>query len=149
MPRTGDAAPPPERGGGPSRCGTIAAVSKKDRGRDRQEGTIEMLVHDLVQKVGGTALLVGALVVFLAGAFAGLTMISRLGGAGWFMYVLVIGTWALVFGPAVAYGRGMHQKGSKAHRAEIERLRDEQRLKYGLPRVPVEDPPSRPREPRR
>ena len=53
-------------------------------------------------------------------------MISRLGGAGWFMYALVIGTWALVFGPVIASAVTLHQNGSRRHREE-KRLREDPR----------------------
>jgi len=95
-----------------------------------------MLVHDVLSRVSGTVLLLGGFVMFAAGAVAGMTMIGRLGGAGWLMYAVVIGSYALVFGPVVAYAHGLHQNGSRRHREAVRRRQESQRLKYGLPPVP-------------
>jgi hypothetical protein len=83
--------------------------------------------------MSSVALFAIALVMFSAGAALGITMVGRLGGAGWVMYAVVIGSYALVFGPMVAYAHGLQQRGSRRHRDEVRRRQEAQRIKYGLP----------------
>jgi hypothetical protein len=115
----------------------MGGVTDPDKGMRR-------LLLDIGNKVGGTALLIMSLVLFLAGAAAGLSLISRLGGAGWIMYAVVIGSWGLLFGPIFAHAMTMHQNGSPRYREELRERQRQQRLKYGLPLQPeAEDPPAR------
>jgi hypothetical protein len=89
-------------------------------------------VSDAISQMSSIGLIIMCVVGFLVPAIAGITMISRLGGAGWFMYVLVLGTWSLVFGPVIASAVTIHQNGSKRHRdAKRERI-EQQRRKFGL-----------------
>lgn len=88
---------------------------------------------DLAYKAGGIAIAVAGAAVFLAGAIVGLSIIGRLGSAGWIMYAVVIGSYALVFGPVVASAVTMFQRGSKRHREATERRIEEQHVKFRLP----------------
>lgn len=97
-----------------------------------KRGRISTGVSDLFNNVSSVALLIFAGVLFLAGAIGGVGLVSRLGGAGWFMYTLVIGTYALVFGPVIASAVTLRQKGSPRHRQEVEARRQQQRRKYRL-----------------
>lgn len=97
-----------------------------------KRGRISTGVSDLFNNVSSVALLIFAGVLFLAGAIGGVGLVSRLGGAGWFMYTLVIGTYALVFGPVIASAVTLRQKGSPRHRKQIEERRQHQRRKYRL-----------------
>jgi hypothetical protein len=100
--------------------------------REPEEGTLHRFLRDMLSQTSGALLLVFSAVLFLAGAVAGLTVISRLGGAGWVMYAVVIGTWALVFGPVVASAATLRERGSKRHR-EAKRVRiAEQRAWLGI-----------------
>jgi hypothetical protein len=98
----------------------------------RTRGALRSATSDLFHNASSVALLAFAAVLFLSGAIGGIGLVSRLGGAGWFMYALVIGTYALVFGPVIASAVTLRQNGSPRHRAAVERRRQEQRLKYGL-----------------
>ena len=99
---------------------------------EHEEGTARRRVTDAISQMSSIGLIILCVVGFLGPAIAGITMISRLGGAGWFMYVLVLGTWSLVFGPVIASAVTIHQNGSKRHR-DAKRLRiEEQRRKFGL-----------------
>lgn len=100
--------------------------------RPGKRGLVRSAASDIVNNVSSLGLLVFAAVLFLGGAIGGIGLVSRLGGAGWFMYALVIGTYALVFGPVIASAVTLRQKGSPRHRAAVEGRRQEQRLKYGL-----------------
>jgi len=86
----------------------------------------------VLSQLSSAALLIGAVTMFLAGAIVGISVISRLGGAGWFMYLLVISTYALVFGPVLASAVTMHQRGSRKHRETVERRIEEEREFFGL-----------------
>ena len=102
------------------------------------------LLLDVGNKLGGTALIVLSAVLFLTGAIAGLSLIGRLGGAGWLMYAVVIGSWGLLFGPMFAHGMDMRRNGNARYREELRERQRQQRLKYGLPAQPeAEDPPAR------
>lgn len=100
--------------------------------QDEKRGFVRSAASDAFHNVSSVGLLVFAAVLFLGGAVGGIGLVSRLGGAGWFMYALVIGTYALVFGPVIASAVTLRQKGSPRHRAAVEGRRQEQRLKYGL-----------------
>jgi hypothetical protein len=89
-------------------------------------------VSDMLSNLSSAALFVSAAALFLAGAVGGIGLVGRLGGAGWFMYALVIGTYALVFGPVIASAVTLRQNGSPRFRAEVERRREQQRRKYRL-----------------
>lgn len=89
-------------------------------------------VADLLNNISSVALLLLAAVLFLAGAIGGIGLVSRLGGAGWFMYALVIGTYSLIFGPIIASAVTLRQNGSPKHRAALEHRRQQQRRKFGL-----------------
>lgn len=97
-----------------------------------RRGRLSTGVSDVLNNLSSAALLIFAATLFLAGAIAGVGLVSRLGGAGWFMYALVIGTYSLVFGPIIAQAMTMRQNGSPKHRAELERRREQQRRKFGL-----------------
>lgn len=97
-----------------------------------RRGRLSTGLADLLNNLSSAALLIGAGIMFFAGAFAGIGLVSRLGGAGWFMYALVIGTYSLVFGPTIAQAATLRQKGSPKHRRELERRREQQRRKFGL-----------------
>ncbi|MCW3040365.1 MAG: hypothetical protein JWM31_2270 [Solirubrobacterales bacterium] len=99
---------------------------------ERKRGRLSTGFSDIFNNVSSVALLIFAGVLFLAGAVGGVGLVSRLGGAGWFMYTLVIGTYALVFGPVIASAVTLRQKGSPRHRAAIEKRREHQRRKYRL-----------------
>lgn len=99
---------------------------------DEKRGRLSTGLSDLLNNVSSVALLVGAAIFFLAGAIGGIGLVSRLGGAGWFMYALVIGTYSLVFGPVIASAVTLRQKGSPKHRRELELRREQQRRKFGL-----------------
>lgn len=107
-----------------------AAVERRDGAE--QEGTLRRAIADVASRIGSVAMLALAAVLFLAGAIGGIAMISRLGGAGWIIYVVVLSTWALVFGPIVASAVTLHQSGSRKHREEQRRRIEEQRRKFGL-----------------
>lgn len=95
-------------------------------------GRVSTGVSDAFNNLSSAALLIGAAVLFLAGAIGGVGLVSRLGGAGWFMYALVIGSYSLVFGPVIASAVTLRQKGSPAHRKKVEERRGHQRRKYRL-----------------
>jgi len=99
---------------------------------EHEEGTTRRRVADAFSQMSSIGLIVMCVVGFLVPAIAGITMISRLGGAGWFMYVLVLGTWSLVFGPVIASAVTIHQSGSKRHRDAKRQRIEEQRRKFGL-----------------
>lgn len=99
---------------------------------EHEEGTTRRRVADAVSQMSSIGLIIMCVVGFLVPAIAGITMISRLGGAGWFMYVLVLGTWSLVFGPLIASAVTIHQSGSKRHRDAKRQRIEEQRRKFGL-----------------
>lgn len=97
-----------------------------------KRGRLSTGVTDLLSNVSSVVLLAFAAIMFLAGAIGGISLISRLGGAGWLMYALVIGTYSLVFGPIIASAARLRQRGSPKHRRELEERRQHQRLKFGL-----------------
>lgn len=99
---------------------------------DEQRGFLSRAFGDVFNNVSSVALLIFAGVLFFGGAIAGVGLIGRLGGAGWFMYALVMGTYALIFGPVIASAVTLRQKGSPRHRKAVESRRQEQRSKYGL-----------------
>lgn len=99
---------------------------------EHEEGTARRRVADAISQMSSIGLIILCVVGFLVPAIAGITMISRLGGAGWFMYVLVLGTWGLVFGPVIASAVTIHQNGSKRHRDAKRQRIEEQRRKFGL-----------------
>lgn len=101
-------------------------------GDERKRGRLGTRVSDMLSNLSSAALFVFAAVLFLAGAIGGIGLIGRLGGAGWFMYALVIGTYALVFGPVIAGAVTLRQNGSPRFRAEVEQRREQQRRKYRL-----------------
>jgi hypothetical protein len=89
-------------------------------------------LSDLLANASSVVLLAGSALVFGTAAFVGIGLVGRLGGAGWIMYIVVLGTFALVFGPVIASAVALRQKGSARHRAELERRREQQRRKFGL-----------------
>ncbi|WP_372788623.1 hypothetical protein [Paraconexibacter sp.] len=97
-----------------------------------REGSLRQRFADLFSQLSSIGLIGVCVVGFVIPAILGLSMISRLGGAGWFMYAFVLGTWALVFGPIVASAVTMHQNGSKRHRDAKRQRIEEQRRKFGL-----------------
>jgi len=48
------------------------------------------------------------------------------------MYIVVMATYALVFGPILASAVTIHQRGSRRHRETLERRIEEQREFFGL-----------------
>jgi hypothetical protein len=90
-------------------------------------------VGDLISKLSGAAIIVLAVVLFLGGAFAGLSIIGRLGGAGWIIYIVVMTSYALVFGPMIVSGVVLAQRGSSRRRRAMAKRIEEQRRKFGLP----------------
>ncbi len=119
----------------------MRARSRPEEFDDNREGTVRQFLEDIASKVGSAVLLGGALVAFLAGAAAGVAMIGRLGGAGWLIYIVVIGTYALVFGPIVASAYDLYQRGSASYREEQRKRLEQQRLKFGLHARTRADPP--------
>ncbi len=97
-----------------------------------RRGRLSTGLSDLLNNLSSVALLILVVVLFLGGAIGGIGLVSRLGGAGWFIYALVLGTYALIFGPVIASAVTLRQNGSPKHRAELERRREEQRRKFGL-----------------
>jgi hypothetical protein len=87
---------------------------------------------DLAFKALGLAIAILGGAVFAAGAIVGASMVGRLGGAGWLIYAVLIGCFALVFGPLVASAVTMFQRGSRRHRAATERRVAEQQVKFHL-----------------
>ncbi|MTD45887.1 hypothetical protein GKE82_16730 [Conexibacter sp. W3-3-2] len=107
--------------------------SKEERDAElAREGTARQRMADLMANIGSVGLIGVCVIGFVIPAILGLTMISRLGSAGWFMYAIVIGTWGLVFGPIVASAVTMRQNGSKRHRDAKRQRIEEQRRKFGL-----------------
>jgi uncharacterized membrane protein len=90
------------------------------------------LLADLAYKAGAIAMAILGGAVFLAGAIVGASMVGRLGGAGWLIYGVLLGSFALVFGPVVASAVKMFQRGSRRHRAATERRIEEQQTKFHL-----------------
>jgi len=88
----------------------------------------------LLSKLSGGAIIAVAVALFLGGAFAGLSIVGRLGGAGWIIYVVVMCSYALVFGPLIVSGVVIAQRGSSRRRRALAKQIDEQRRKFGLPR---------------
>lgn len=113
-------------------CGAVARKAPIDPADDSREGTLRQLLEDIASKVGSLALLVGSVVLFVAGAIAGVSAISRLGGAGWLIYIVVMSTYALVFGPVVASAYDLYHRGSASYREEQRKRLEEQRRKFGL-----------------
>lgn len=109
-------------------------MARKERlaSHKHEEGTARRRVADAISQMSSIGLIVLCVIGFLVPAIAGITMISRLGGAGWFMYALVLGTWGLVFGPVIASAVTIHQNGSKRHRDAKRQRIEEQRRKFGL-----------------
>lgn len=107
--------------------------------RDFEEGSLRRRLSDALAQMGSLGLVALCVVGFLLPAVAGITMINRLGGAGWFMYALVMGTWALVFGPILASAAQLRENGSRRHREEKARRIEEQRRKFGLHHRIAED----------
>lgn len=97
-----------------------------------QRGRLSQGMADILNNVSSVVLFIFVAVFFLAGAIGGIGLVSRLGGAGWFMYALVIGTYSLVFGPIIASAVTLRQNGSPKHRAELAARREQQRRKFGL-----------------
>jgi uncharacterized membrane protein len=91
------------------------------------------VLSDLISKLSGAAIVVLALLLFAGGAFAGLSIIGRLGGAGWIIYIVVMSSYALVFGPMIVSGVVLAQRGSKRRRQAMAARIEEQRRKFGLP----------------
>lgn len=89
---------------------------------------------DLISKVSGAAIIALAVLLFLGGAFAGLSIVGRLGGAGWIIYFVVVCSYALIFGPLIVSGVVLAQRGSSRRRRAMAERIDEQRRKFGLPR---------------
>lgn len=87
---------------------------------------------DTTSRVIAVAMWAASLALFAATAIYGVSFVSRLGGAGWFIYVVLIGTFALVFGPIVASAHGFWERGSQRHRDEVAQRRTEQSAKYRL-----------------
>lgn len=102
------------------------------RETEAKAGVGRTVASDLVNNLSSAALYIGAAVLFFAGAAAGIGLVSRLGGAGWFMYCLVIGTYALVFGPIIAWAHKLRQDGSPKYRRDLEARREVQRKHFGL-----------------
>lgn len=111
----------------------------------RKRGT--QAFSDTVNKIIAVAMLIGALMVFGVTAVYGVQFVDRLGGAGWLIYVILIGTFALVFGPVVASAHGFWERGSPRHRREVDRRKTEQAAKYRFSagRDQAEDDPESPR----
>lgn len=105
---------------------------ERTESHEHDEGTTRRRVADAISQMSSVGLIIMCVIGFLGPAIAGVTMISRLGGAGWFMYVLVLGTWSLVFGPVIASAVTIHQNGSKRHRDAKRQRIEEQRRKFGL-----------------
>lgn len=99
------------------------------------------LAGDLVLKGAALALALVGLATFLAGAVAGAGFVGRLGGAGWIIYVVVIGSFAMLFGPLVATAFTVFERGSHRARTAVEERREEQRRKFGL-RIAEHAPPT-------
>jgi hypothetical protein len=91
------------------------------------------VLSDLISKLSGAAMVALALLLFAGGAFAGLSIIGRLGGAGWIIYFVVMSSYALVFGPMIVSGVVLAQRGSKRRRQAMAARIEEQRRKFGLP----------------
>lgn len=104
----------------------------EDGGKRRLAAWAHQATSDAASQAGALALAVFAVVLFLAGAIVGIGMIGRLGGAGWIIYVVVIATYALLFGPVVASAVTLHQRGSRRHREAKERRLEADRRYYGL-----------------
>jgi hypothetical protein len=106
----------------------------------RERASSLSLLRDLVSKAGGVTIIVVVATLFLAGAVAGVSMIGRLGGAGWIIYAVVISCYALVFGPLFVSGVTLHQRGSRRSREATQRRIEQQRRKFGI-RAGRKDPP--------
>jgi hypothetical protein len=102
----------------------------------RERLTPLSVARDLVSKLSGAVIIAVAVAMFLGGAFAGLAMIGRLGGAGWIIYFVVISAYALVFGPLLVSGVTLAQRGSRRRRAATAQRVEDQRRKFGLPTTP-------------
>jgi Na+/H+-dicarboxylate symporter len=100
-----------------------------------QRGRIATILVDVFSNLSSAAMFAVVGVLFAVGAVGGLSLVGRLGGAGWIIYFVVICTYALVFGPVIAYAAKFRQKGSSRHRAELARRRGLQREKFGLDRL--------------
>jgi hypothetical protein len=100
--------------------------------REYEEGSLRQRLSDLFDHTSSLVLLALCVVLFGGAAVAGVAMVSRLGGVGWFMYAVVMGTFALVFGPVIASAVTLRQRGSKRHREEARLRVEEQRKKFGL-----------------
>lgn len=85
---------------------------------------------DVAYKILAGCILAFGIFVFLAGAIYGFTFVARLGGAGYIIYAVVIGTFAMVMGPVLVSSVSMYQRGSRKHRDGIERRREEQKVRY-------------------
>lgn len=107
-------------------------MERINAGREEDEGTLRRLLNDIASRIGSVALIAFSVIFFLAGAIGGIAMVSRLGGAGWIIYIVVITTYALVFGPVIASAVTLHQSGSRKYRDEQRRRIEEQRRKFGL-----------------
>lgn len=94
----------------------------------RNKGTRAM--SDTVNKLIAVAMYAGCLILFAATAIYGVSFVSNLGGAGWFIYVVLIGTFAMVFGPVVASAHGFWERGSPRHRKKVQARYEEQSSKY-------------------
>jgi hypothetical protein len=90
------------------------------------------LLADLAYKALAVAMAIVAAAVFHAGAIVGASMVGRLGGAGWLIYAVLIGCFALVFGPVVASAAKLFQRGSRRHRAATARRVAAQQAKFHL-----------------
>lgn len=87
---------------------------------------------DVFFKILAIAIGVAGLVVFALAAYAGTTVVGRLGTAGWLIYVVVMGTFALVFGPVLVSAVTIYQRGSQRARdaTQQRRARDAEKYNY-------------------
>lgn len=97
-----------------------------------REGTLRRYIQDLLSRISAIAMLVISALVFIGAGIGGIAMIGRLGGAGWLIYIVVMSTFALVFGPIVASSYTLRKEGSRKYREERRRRIEEQRRKFGL-----------------
>jgi uncharacterized membrane protein len=88
---------------------------------------------DLISKLSGAAIVALAVLLFAGGAFAGLSIVGRLGGAGWIIYIVVMSSYALVFGPMIVSGVVLAQRGSRRRREATAQRIEAERRKFGLP----------------
>lgn len=99
---------------------------------EEKRGFMRTAASDASYNGASLALVIFGGIVFLAAAIAGLSVIGRLGAAGYIIYAFVLGTFALVFGPVIASAVTLRQKGSPRHRKELIARREVQLKKFGL-----------------